>query len=105
MVDSHYPKKVQSSRKWSWLCNFVFPIDWKRFHFDPTYRLEIKSLGAPFWSGRRVRARPKIQSSVTKNPRSIGPNGMKIGHRVALISIFTRANSQPAAMNTSRDMN
>ena len=105
MVDFHYPKNAKSLQKWPWLCYFVFPIDCKRFYLDPTNSLGIKPLGASVLVYRRVRICPQIQKSVTKNPWRIGPNGMKIGHRVALISFFTRANSQQAAMNTSRDMN
>ena len=71
---------------------------------DPTYRFVIKSLGASGLSGRRVRARPEIQSPRPKTPRRIGPNVMKLGEHLAPISNFTRVKLHPAAMNTSRDM-
>ena len=79
-------------------------IDWKRFQFDPTYRLGIKTLGASVLVYERVRKYPEIQSSSPKNPRRIGPNVMKLGEHLALKLIFTRVNFQQATMNTSRDM-
>ena len=79
-------------------------IDWKRFQFDPTSRLGIKSLGASVLVYRRVRKYPQIQSSAPKTPGRISPNVMKLGEHLARISIFTRVNLHLAAMNTSRDM-
>ena len=79
-------------------------IDWKRFQFDPTYRLGIKTLGASVLVYGRLRKYPQIQSSAPKNPRRIGPNVMKLGDHLAPISTFTRVKLHQAAMNTSRDM-